>query len=481
MISIYLLNLKLHNQMNRIVLLILVSMYIFFMSCVHKDTDGDHSDHTHESGTSHQLEEDKGHGHEHEHEDEDEDEDEAEHNHAQEENDDQHDDRTNDHSHDYTHEDDHNHNHDQEIEQGNDHNHEHETDSEIEEAGDHDHETTSEIDNEKHNHYHVEKVTPGIFHQVIRTSGEILNYPGEEHSVVAQSDGIVQLSSSGIFPGRKVEAEDVMFYILPGELTGDNPQVQYEQASTNFKREQKNYERAKDLYAENIMSEKEFLKVEADYKNSRSVFKSIKKSFANGKGYVKAGSKGYIRTVLVKDGEFVSRGQKLATLFSEKRYVLKAELSQKYFSALDQIETGSFKPASTQKVISLDKLNGKKESFGKALESSSYYVPVYFSFDAVPGLLPGSYAEVYLYGKTIEEAITVPVTALLEEQGNYFVFVEMADAEYEKRRILTGRSDGHRVQVLSGLHIGEHVVTEDVYMLKLANLSGGLPTHSHAH
>lgn len=59
--------------------------------------------------------------------------------------------------------------------------------------------------------------------------------------------------------------------------------------------------------------------------------------------------------------------------------------------------------------------------------------PVYFTFDN-PGILqPGVYAEVYLITCSRDSVLSVPRSALTEQEGNYAVFVKVHDDAYEKR------------------------------------------------
>jgi multidrug efflux pump subunit AcrA (membrane-fusion protein) len=52
-----------------------------------------------------------------------------------------------------------------------------------------------------------------------------------------------------------------------------------------------------------------------------------------------------------------------------------------------------------------------------------------------PDLIEGTFAEVYLIGKEIKDAIVVPNSALLEEYGKLYVFVENSDGDFIKRYI----------------------------------------------
>lgn len=86
-------------------------------------------------------------------------------------------------------------------------------------------------------------------------------------------------------------------------------------------------------------------------------------------------------------------------------------------------------------------------------------MPVYFTFDN-PGILqPGVYAEVYLITCSRDSVLSVPRSALTEQEGNYAVFVKVHDDAYEKRAVSLGDTDGSRVEIKSGVNAGDMVVT----------------------
>ena len=60
----------------------------------------------------------------------------------------------------------------------------------------------------------------------------------------------------------------------------------------------------------------------------------------------------------------------------------------------------------------------------------------------------------------------VPVTAVVQEYGQSFVFVEVGSGRFERRQIATGPRAGDIVPVLSGLKADERVVVEGAMLLK---------------
>jgi multidrug efflux pump subunit AcrA (membrane-fusion protein) len=86
-----------------------------------------------------------------------------------------------------------------------------------------------------------------------------------------------------------------------------------------------------------------------------------------------------------------------------------------------------------------------------------------------------------LQTKPIPNALVVPIISLVEEQGDFYVYVQLEGESFEKRLVKLGSNDGKKVQILSGINPGERVVTKGAQMVKLATQSGSVPAHGHEH
>ena len=82
----------------------------------------------------------------------------------------------------------------------------------------------------------------------------------------------------------------------------------------------------------------------------------------------------------------------------------------------------------------LKALNGKLLSFGKAAGDNSFCVPVTFEFDNKGEVIPGSFVEVFLLSSVMENVISLPRTALTEEQGIFFIYLQLDEEGYKNRK-----------------------------------------------
>ena len=170
---------------------------------------------------------------------------------------------------------------------------------------------------------------------------------------------------------------------------------------------------------------------------------------------------GYLKNLQVKEGDYVTVGQPLATISQNGRLVLRAEVSEKYYNYLPSIQSANFRTPYDNVTYKLSDLCGRLLSYGKASDTNSFYVPVTFEFDNKGAIIPGSFVEIYLLTAPMQNVISVPVSALIEEQGVYSVFVRVHEEAYKKVPVTLGADNGSEVQILSGLNAGCLLYTSD--------------------
>lgn len=323
----------------------------------------------------------------------------------------------------------------------------------------------------------AEPAVPGKFHGVIKTGGQVLPAAGDEASVAASADGIVCLAS-GLYGGTPVKKGQPLFSLLSGNLQDGNSisraRVAYEAAKAE-------YERASGLVDSRIVSQKDFLKIKENYENARIAYEALRPN-ADGTGVsVTAPFDGYIKDILVKEGDYVSTGTPMVTVAQDRRLVLKADLSQRYYGMKGEIVSANFRTPYSAQTFSLEDLSGRLVSSGRNVTGTSYYIPVTFEFDNRGKVVPGSFAEVWLLTRTRDNVISVPESALTEEQGVNYVYIRIDDDCYRKQAVTLGESDGVRTEVLSGVSAGDNVVVKGAYHVKLASASNVIPAHTHNH
>ena len=325
-----------------------------------------------------------------------------------------------------------------------------------------------------------QSVTKQPFKNVIKTSGQLLSAPGDEVIVTAKAGGVVKFSASALV-GSKVNAGNSLFIITGGDMTQGNIDAIVTEARANYLKSKSDYERSKSLAADQIISQREFQQVKLQYDNARTAYNTVANNYSSKGLNVVSPMSGFVKNILVAEGQFVVAGAPLATVSKNMNLILQANVSQSDFGKLSSITAANFKPGNDDKVYSTEELNGKILSYGKSAAANMPFIPVTIQIDNNGKLISGTAVEVYLKSSAITDALIVPISALVEEQGNYYVYVQTGGESFQKREVKLGASDGKQVQIISGIAENERVVTKGAYQIKLSSASGALPAHGHEH
>lgn len=323
----------------------------------------------------------------------------------------------------------------------------------------------------------VGEAQKAVFHQVIKTSGQVLAAQGDERVAVAPVAGVVSFSHK-VTEGMAVGQGTPLLVLSSGHLAEGDP---VQKARVAYEVAQREYERMEALVADKIVSEKDFAQARQAYENARISYEAVAKNHTPAGQTVVAPAAGYVKSLLVKEGDYVSVGQPLVSITQNRRLFLRADVSEKYYKELAHITSAHFQTPYDDTTYDLQELNGRLLSYGKASGDGSYYIPVTFEFDNKGGVVPGSFVEIYLLTRPVEGVITLPVSALTEEQGSFFVYKQLDEECYEKQLVSLGANDGERVAILEGVQAGDRIVTRGAYQVKLASASNAIPAHTHEH
>ncbi len=368
---------------------------------------------------------------------------------------------------------------------------------------DHDHEASGhqDCDHEGHNHddshdhehvlgeivvlpeqaetagLQVETVWPKPFDMVIKASGQIQAAQGDELTVVAPANGIVSFMRS-LTEGSAVRQGEPLVSISSQNMLEGDPVVK---AKLAYEQAEREYRRITSLAKDTLVSAREYEQVRTNYETAKVTYDALAKS-QTAKGInVSAGIGGYVKNRLVAEGEYIAAGQPIATISQNRRLQIQCDIPEKYYGQLATITTANFKMPYDDALYKLADLKGRLVSYGRSANAASFYIPVIFEFDNIGNTVPGAFVEVYLMSKSLGNVITVPLKAMIEEQGLYFVYVQTSEDGYMKREVKPGSDNGQDVHILAGLKPGDKVVAQGAIHVKLASNTTAIPEHSHSH
>lgn len=352
----------------------------------------------------------------------------------------------------------------------------HPDESNIEKAEHHDHAGLIELDNHHASEYGIatEKIEPSEFAEVLLVSGRIESKASDESVAAATKSGIVTLYPD-INVGVKVGAGSPIGSISTSSVQGADPTVEAIAALEAAKRE---LDRLTPLHKDGIVSTQTYNNALASFEQAQAALRSSKQGSAT----ISSPKSGVITQLLVKSGEYVESGQKIAVVSGNTHLTLRADIPEKYAMRLPGIESANFRPASSEETFSIKDLNGRIITNPTSAVAENGYIPLYFSFDNNGGIAPGAFAEVYLQSGLRHGVLSVPKEAIVEINGNKCIYSRHDGGHYVKHVVVTGASDGQRMEIVSGLEPGKDVVVKGSQIVRMAETSAtAVPGHTHNH
>ncbi len=325
-----------------------------------------------------------------------------------------------------------------------------------------------------------ESAAVGPFSSIVRTGGAIETAPGDRSTVTATVSGIVSFGGRRLTEGTRV-AKGTSFLILgsSGMVEGNYPQ-QLADARAELAKAEADFRRAESLAGNRVVSGAELESARLAMDVARRRVAVLSENATKGGKSIVAPLGGYITSLLVGEGDYVAAGQPLAEISANRNLVLRADVPQRHLVRTDETRTANFTTPYDGKTYDLSDLDGRLIGSGRTVAAGSPTIPIRFEFENRGDLTPGTVVEVFLKGAPRENILTVPLSALTEEQGAYYLYVRISPGHYRKIPVRTGTSDGERIEILSGLKPGEEVVATGPYFVRLAGLSTAIP-HGHSH
>jgi RND family efflux transporter MFP subunit len=313
-----------------------------------------------------------------------------------------------------------------------------------------------------------------------KTSGVIEVAPGGEEVITAGNHGHVEYSGAQLTGGRLINKGDVLLNISSHETNLKSNILTYNKTKRSFEKAQKDFERASALHEKGIMPEKEYLQIKMQYENAKESFEIVSKDYADGQRIIFAPFSGYLSEVFIDNGQHVEAGDPLlAIIKKEIPLMLKADVSQKNYPSVERLSLVTYKTPESKAFNEI--LCKEKNNFTYSKNLSAAFASLYVDIPENQHPVPGAFAEVYLSFDESTEELVIPKNAIMETEGNHYVYVMTGGETFAKQDIQTGASNGDMIVVKDGLKEGDIIVSEGAYNIKLSSVSGNLPAHGHSH
>lgn len=182
---------------------------------------------------------------------------------------------------------------------------------------------------------------------------------------------------------------------------------------------------------------------------------------------------GIVAKVLVKDGDFVAPRTPLVEMYDPQSCVISIAIPE---ARVKEVKRG------TGAQVQLDAYPGQTYP-GKVslvypnLDTRMRTRTAEVTLSAPVALIPGMFARLRLALESVQEALVIPMDAvLLQPNGEKVVFVYQ-DGKAQRRLVQTGAEVGGQVQIVAGLQPGESVIVAGQEKLKdgaAVNVQGGI-------
>ncbi|MDE6717857.1 MAG: efflux RND transporter periplasmic adaptor subunit [Muribaculaceae bacterium] len=230
--------------------------------------------------------------------------------------------------------------------------------------------------------------------------------------------------------------------------------------------------RLKPLFEEKLVTATEYQAAVAALGQARAAY-----SPAAAGGTAVSPIAGTVTSLLAANGSYVEVGAPVAVIAADGRLTLRAKTSSDNYAHLRDVADVRLQTSDGRSIL-LSSLGGKSGG----ISSEGGYATITFTFNNDGTFAPGSTVQAWLLSSGVENVISLPLSAITEQQGETFVYKEILPEHYLKIPVTLGVSDGERVRILSGVEEGNRIVTSGVTTVRLAESSGAVPSgHNHSH
>lgn len=365
--------------------------------------------------------------------------------------------------------------------------------------------TSGPVEEEKGDVYtpvEIATVELGSLESTVTLSGRLS--ANEQVSIIPKASGIVE--SVNVRLGDMVEVGDILFTIEQNDYSRNVEQAQnsiqlaqksvdqaangLNSAKINFELNKEkienamiNLERTRILYEEGAVSKSQLEQAELSasqlsldalqgqvkqaeiaYQQSLNQLEQARVGYGQAQSgldntVVKSPIKGTVSALNVVQGQIAAASQVAVTVVEMDRVYLQVNVVENIVTKLQEGQKAQVRVSA----LSEEFIESTVEYVSPTADPRSqlYTVRVYLD-NADKAIKPGMSGEVKLVLDSVDKAIIVKADAVLDEDGESFVFI-VQDGKAIKRTVEVGLDTGDHVEVKSGLTAGEKLIIEGQY------------------
>ncbi|MGI8469210.1 MAG: efflux RND transporter periplasmic adaptor subunit [Pyrinomonadaceae bacterium] len=179
---------------------------------------------------------------------------------------------------------------------------------------------------------------------------------------------------------------------------------------------------------------------------------------------------GIVNEIKATSGQQVETTTQVLTISNLSTVLLEAQVFEKDLPVVRESTRASFTSSALSGevyTIGTPDGDGRLVSIGQTVDPQTRTVPVIYEVKNPLGRLrEGNFVEITIDTSGDQKVLAVPKNAVINEQGQTFVFVFTGGENFEKRPVALGAEGADFYEVKSGLKEGDRIVTEGVYQLR---------------
>ena len=285
-------------------------------------------------------------------------------------------------------------------------------------------------------------------------------------------------------PGTIVEEGELLYLIEPQQYAAEVDAAEAELAARNVERKRADieFERQKNLFADNATSERNVVLAEAEFNAAVAAVDAAEANLAQAKldleyTEVRAPFKGRVGKTLVKQGNLVGEGEAthLTTVMKYDPIYANLNISERTFLGVSDESTRQEREEMREKdKVDLPLYLARANDTGFPYEGEFDYAAL--EVDQSTGtfmirgifpnpdlaIVPGLFVRIRIPIGTQEDALLVPERALGGDQTGRYLLVVNSENKVERRDVTAGAKHGELVVIEEGLKPDERVVVDGV-------------------
>ena len=310
----------------------------------------------------------------------------------------------------------------------------------------------------------------------VSAPGEIVPPDGALVQVSAPVDGIAPAGANRGAPsvGQRVRAGQVLAVLAPSTAAGG-----FAEARGRVERLQREVERTERLYEAGAIAQRRLEEARHDLEIARAELEAMGGTAGGGDFRLRlmAPMAGVVARREFVPGGRVAAGVPLFTIVDPSTAWLRVQVPADRAAALAS-GPATFTVEGSQQVHETSELL----SVASVMDPRTRTVPVVYEVDAPGGLFTfGQIARAAVPVGGTERGVAIPNGAILDDNGTPVAYVQTGGEAFERRVLTLGATDGERTHVQAGVRVGEMVVVDGAYQVRLASLSGNDFAGGHAH